>query len=767
MALGIPISPDILALLASVVNGSEGARLVGWKDAIGDGGETVFDILDDTVNPGILDRVTLSDDGGLDVSWSAGEVYDGSTGTVVEVDAGSDTCTNNAVNFLVYKPGSGSTLVLQTSRADTDAGEIDIGHFHAQAGDILANPHQESILSERERKISASLADIMPLIVTSGLIVSEHAGANAFDVDSTLGEYFHEGHERHAVDAIDSTVTDILRHFKTGGAWDTDTNSQIDITQYNDGTDLAAVSPAKYHRSLFIIAPDNKIHWVYPTEEFLTVNLAINGSDPPVPPGLVGFPKSTAVIMQTGDTGFPTAGGDRWIDVRPILTASQLSVISSHLNLTDIGNNTHAQLDVHVATGLQSVHAVGANVDFLKFTAENLATHAGATLPVDPAKGFYLQETTGRKILLHYDGSNYVPLHSFGSMTIYVNGTDGTDSLNKGFGIGEDAFATIQFAIDAIPGSVGGHVNINVNGETYRETVTVQGKIFTGNYSINVNGVLTSEVGSQSVTSATANTLTKSGAGWSVNAYQEMFCKVTKSGEDDIYITIRSNTSDALILAGQFGVTIDSSWDFEILSRGTIISGADSGSPTTPVRDFCIHLIGQSSINFYDIAIEYSNDSGIKLEQEAKGTLYRVHTTMASAQRTLLCIGGSKVIVHSSYMFTSGAEVMRIIEGSIFELVRVWVENVVTSNISGIRMDSNVIGTIDKSLISDSWRGVSCVLGTTVKFLAGAGGVNKSYIEDCTTGIRVEENGAVQKGVGQNYSGNVDDYTTGSGGQIS
>jgi hypothetical protein len=69
--------------------------------------ETVEEILDDTLNNGILDAITLSDDGGLNVSWSTGEVYDQSQATpVIETDAGSDTCTDNAVNFLVYKPGS-------------------------------------------------------------------------------------------------------------------------------------------------------------------------------------------------------------------------------------------------------------------------------------------------------------------------------------------------------------------------------------------------------------------------------------------------------------------------------------------------------------------------------------------------------------------------------------------------------------------------------------------------------------------------------------
>jgi hypothetical protein len=76
-------------------------------------------------------------------------------------------------------------------------------------------------------------------------------------------------------------------------------------------------------------------------------------------------------------------------------------------------------------------------------------------------------------------------------MTVYVDSTDGSDNPNYGTGVDGDAFATVQYAVDMIPGQVGGNVIININGEAYAETVTIQGKSLTGNYSITLQGTLT------------------------------------------------------------------------------------------------------------------------------------------------------------------------------------------------------------------------------------------------------------------------------------
>lgn len=336
---GITDTADLAlySVLASVVDSSEGSTLIGYKD-----NETIKEILDDIVNSGVLDTITLSDDGGLNVSWSVGEVYDQTNGNIIVTISGSDTCTDNNVNYLKWV--SGTSLTLATTRPDIGTGEVGVGHFHAVDGDIIGGGgHTEDILSKRETTMSDALSQMFPTIVTTGLLISEHAGDGTWDVDSTAGIYFHNGHTRYDVSTIDSTVTLIVRHFHSGGVWATDTNSQIDPTQYDNGTNLVAVTANQHYRSVFVIDPDDVIHWIYPQTNYGTVAAAVEGVDPTIPGGLEGFPKSVAIVLRGNAAAFPLASSDQWIDVRPTLTTAQAASISDHGNLTGLSDNDHPQ----------------------------------------------------------------------------------------------------------------------------------------------------------------------------------------------------------------------------------------------------------------------------------------------------------------------------------------------------------------------------------------------------------------------------------------
>lgn len=139
--------------------------------------------------------------------------------------------------------------------------------------------------------------------------------------------------------------------------------------------------------------------------------------------------------------------------------------------------------------------ASAADGEYARFTANGIEGVAvtGATLPnANTMVGYFIHSPTGRSILYFSNGTTWTPIISIGSMTVYVDKTDGTDDANHGTAVDADAFKTVQYAVNMIPGSFGGNVNIYVNGETYNETVTIQGKNPTGNYSINLYGTLTS-----------------------------------------------------------------------------------------------------------------------------------------------------------------------------------------------------------------------------------------------------------------------------------
>jgi hypothetical protein len=111
----------------------------------------------------------------------------------------------------------------------------------------------------------------------------------------------------------------------------------------------------------------------------------------------------------------------------------------------------------------------------------------GATLPASPSAGdFFLHTPMGRKILMEYDGSQWNPIISYGTTTMYVNGSSGSNTPNGGTGSGASAFATLQYAIDQLPPLLSNNVTIYVSGNV--GNVVIQGKGFTGAYSITITG---------------------------------------------------------------------------------------------------------------------------------------------------------------------------------------------------------------------------------------------------------------------------------------
>src|SRR3989304_7400461 len=144
---------------------------------------------------------------------------------------------------------------------------------------------------------------------------------------------------------------------------------------------------------------------------------------------------------------------------------------------------------------LEQARAVGnvlaGDVDFATYKAVALACDNGATLPTSPVTGqWFLHTPTGRKVLMMYDGSAWQPVWNMGAATMYVNGTSGTDSQDKGFGTGTNAFATLQFAINQIAGLVSGNISIYRSSGTDTGNIIIQNKNFPGNYTLSIIGTL-------------------------------------------------------------------------------------------------------------------------------------------------------------------------------------------------------------------------------------------------------------------------------------
>jgi hypothetical protein len=245
---------------------------------------------------------------------------------------------------------------------------------------------------------------------------------------------------------------------------------------------------------------------------------------------------------------------------------------------------------------------------------ETIGIRTGATLPIIPVEGeMFLHCPTGRCVLMQYDGAAWNPIQSYGTMTLYVDATDGTNDPNLGTAIGEDAFATIQYAFDKIPPVYGGNVIIYLSGEAYAETCILQGKSPTGSFTITLQGTVdvisshTCGTGnlagtySANVSHQYAKLVRDTGT-WTANEVQNKWVKVTSGNNEDEYAVIDSNDTTSIRPLGRFigGAFVDSTDTFDICE------------PITSITDLQIGT-NQKNVIVQDIDLTISNGTNTTL----------------------------------------------------------------------------------------------------------------------------------------------------------
>lgn len=226
---------------------------------------------------------------------------------------------------------------------------------------------------------------------------------------------------------------------------------------------------------------------------------------------------------------------------------------------------------------------------------------------------FELITMTGRSILYGVEGTTYRPFASYGTTIFYVDGINGTDDLEHGYGTGTSAFATVQYAVDQIPALCYGNVYIYLaSGQAFAENVVIQGKQVIGDYNIYISGTTTTLTtgtttsGSVAGTGSTLGTLVNNASTWTASAYTYQYVKITSGALSGQIRMIKDNTASTLSILGGWATAPVSDVTFDILS----------GSSTNNPRLNSLTMKGQQNVIVEFVAF-ISDTSGVSIWGEA------------------------------------------------------------------------------------------------------------------------------------------------------
>lgn len=367
------------------------------------------------------------------------------------------------------------------------------------------------------------------------------------------------------------------------------------------------------------------------------------------------------------------------------------------------------------------------NLDFAYYKAITLTCDNGATVPASPVAGtWFLHTPTGRSVLMMYDGSNWIPILSLGTMTIYVDNTDGTDAIDTGGAVDAGAVKTVQYAVNLIPGLVGGNVTININAETYAEAVTIQGKNPTGAFTITLNGTL-----------VVHDNLTMSGNGvqgtgatqssvhvhsMTDHHYNNTLLKFTNSTNNGLYRIIDHNDTTDIIMAGQTLTAQPLATETcTVYTWGTILTSLTSQ-----------YLQSLVLINYISAAMTFSDVAG----------------TVTACYGATLIVTNASISVNNSAFIGTGVISWINQNGYLIAVGTKWLSN---AGSLVIRMETNGFFYIQGGNIIDT--GAYCVYNNGCAMLCWVPDVNNFIRNGTTAGLYALTGAEIASTVSNTYSG--------------
>lgn len=392
--------------------------------------------------------------------------------------------------------------------------------------------------------------------------------------------------------------------------------------------------------------------------------------------------------------------------------------------------------------------ALTGNLDFAKYKAIAMVCDNGATVPASPTKGqWFLHTPTGRTVLMQYNGTSWQEIISFGTMTVYVDKTDGSDATDKGGAVDAGAFASIQYAWDRIPGLYGGNVLIRINHESYSEDLVLGGKTATGDYTITLQGATPTlldnglAVGSAvrasaiNVTPHTWGSVTRKTGTWTTDQRKDKWLRFTSGNCNGEYFLIDSNTTTVATIIGRFAYggtpAVDDTFNVE--------------EPATHIDSFVLKPM-QVGVRFRDINFDDipTASAYTPFAANSECQLHKCRIAPASGTTSVWAVVGAYAeldtcLLDNARYLIRNASLIGYVACKLYIGVAA----------RGIQIDSACMAQMGSTVIdcesTGSSKGIYCLgLGFAVANIAPLRAnvtLTANIIRDCVVGVRAELNG--------------------------
>lgn len=331
--------------------------------------------------------------------------------------------------------------------------------------------------------------------------------------------------------------------------------------------------------------------------------------------------------------------------------------------------------------------------------------------PLNPYGGMkFIHDTTLRKIEYVYDDAtgNWVALRSIGTIQMYVDGTLGTNDLDHGIGPGANAFATIQYAWDALPLSIDTtatigtgvyHAHIYVAGGTYNEDLVLRRPL---------DGARVQISGGQGLTSVASLVATGGAQGAGANcpnitgvfapgAYDNYLCYFTSGANNGTAVISSLTTAGVIYLPANPLPAVPVNGDtYEIYNWGVIINGTIDLSYCSMVDFVYIRFnvgAGAYGIQSWGHGTNLFLGCYIYNNNLATFTIIDSDNSMAQYHNCLLEIVGPRYGYSSENLGNFELRGGKIIGDGVNSVIGLWCHNVSdVSNICGIEITDVLYG---------------------------------------------------------------------------